>query len=636
MDFSFDQKATLASTPYKYSPLPLGKFFRYLILHPGGQHSPLRCSLSTSRLDIPAAPFEAISYVWGSNIRDHEILCDGFILRITANLHEVLQAFRLPHTPRNLWADSICIDQENADEKGSQVAAMGTIYSSAERVLIHISGDDEGNADSVVSLIKDVCVWIDRVIQTLGTPIPWDSFPPLKLGDAFTEDVRWHAVGELLYQPWFFRGWVSDVTHVELHILTLRQVVQEVALARDATLHWNQTKINWHQLMTTLCWLWLRGDMIYIEFDIEFPLIFVENYMRSHIHIARPFNPESRISRRLLVDCIVDSRNLGFSDSRDKIYAMLNLPFLDPESRIIERPDYASDLIDVFRSFATEHVRKTQSPEILNYVTMVHEAKLSWVPQWHSAGDVSLPLALTFPQSHLKSECRPHVKPTIIDGSILRARGVVFDVVHSTFDEIGDDCDDVPTTAMVITHLQEIWNSIESSGLPCPYEQKWLLEIFLRIVVTDKYSGTLSDWYNNLATVYLEILRSSLHPELLETHSWIKRAEPTDPKTFCTTAWAFMSNRKVILTQRGYIGLAPQATQAGDSCGIVFECRLPFILRKAGDGERFFCLGSTLIAGKRTTELDEGNNFKMNVLGSEESKDWTAWDDVVEQDIDIC
>jgi hypothetical protein len=207
--------------PYKYSPLPPGSFFRYLILYPGAKHSPLHCSLSVSPLDPPTAPFEAISYVWGSNDRDHTILCDKYMLYITANLYEVLQSFRLPDAPRNLWADSICIDQENVDEKGSQVAAMGEIYSSAERVLIQIGGDDEGNAKSVVSLIKDVCTWIDSVLPTLGTPIRWGSFPLSKPGDAFTEDVRWHAVRELLVQDWFYRGWVSDVTHAELHILTL-------------------------------------------------------------------------------------------------------------------------------------------------------------------------------------------------------------------------------------------------------------------------------------------------------------------------------------------------------------------------------------------------------------------------------
>jgi hypothetical protein len=139
-----------------------------------------------------------------------------------------------------------------------------------------------------------------------------------------------------------------------------------------------------------------------------------------------------------------------------------------------------------------------------------------------------------------------------------------------------------------------------------------------------------------VATVYTELLRGSLHPELLEAHSWIESAKPTDPQMFCTAAGASMFKRRLILTHRGYIGLASQATQVGDSCGIVFECRLPFVLRKAGDGESFFCIGSTFIAGKKMTEFDEGNDFKVNVLGSEESKDWTAWDDVVEQDIDIC
>jgi hypothetical protein len=207
-------------SPYKYPHLPEGDFFRYLVLHPGAQDEPLKCSLVVSPLGESTAQFEAISYVWGSNIKNHEIICDGHTLHITANLYEVLKTFRLRNEPRNLWADSICIDQENMEEKGSQVAAMGSIFHSAVRVLIHISGDDTGFAESVASLSKDVCAWIDSVIPTLGNPIPWDSFPECELDDPLTEDERWRGVGMLLAQPWFRRGWVIAL-YVVYHTLLI-------------------------------------------------------------------------------------------------------------------------------------------------------------------------------------------------------------------------------------------------------------------------------------------------------------------------------------------------------------------------------------------------------------------------------
>ena len=64
------------------------------------------------------APYEAISYVWGSNKRDQPILIDGKTLLITANLLDALGQVRLPDRPRVLWTDCICINQDNDLEKG--------------------------------------------------------------------------------------------------------------------------------------------------------------------------------------------------------------------------------------------------------------------------------------------------------------------------------------------------------------------------------------------------------------------------------------------------------------------------------------------------------------------------------------
>lgn len=86
------------TTAHHYEPLLHGNTFRYLSLDPGTGDEPLVCSLRVaSLLDDDAALFEAISYVWGSEVRDHEIICDGAMLNITTNLFEALEKSRLPH-----------------------------------------------------------------------------------------------------------------------------------------------------------------------------------------------------------------------------------------------------------------------------------------------------------------------------------------------------------------------------------------------------------------------------------------------------------------------------------------------------------------------------------------------------------
>lgn len=107
---------------YQYSQLSHGAnaedgghSIRYLVLHAGSADDPLECTLQT--VSMAEATYEAVSYVWGSDVRDQQIICDGRSLAITTNLFKVLKRVRQPDATRSIWADLICIDQDNLDEK---------------------------------------------------------------------------------------------------------------------------------------------------------------------------------------------------------------------------------------------------------------------------------------------------------------------------------------------------------------------------------------------------------------------------------------------------------------------------------------------------------------------------------------
>ncbi|KAK0727530.1 heterokaryon incompatibility protein-domain-containing protein [Lasiosphaeria miniovina] len=82
-----------------------------------------------------------ISDIWsfslaatGNDEKNQRILCNGERVRITANLRAALSRFRKPDQPRTLWADSICINQEDVGERFRQVSLMAQIYTKAETV----------------------------------------------------------------------------------------------------------------------------------------------------------------------------------------------------------------------------------------------------------------------------------------------------------------------------------------------------------------------------------------------------------------------------------------------------------------------------------------------------------------------
>jgi hypothetical protein len=75
--------------------------------------------------------FAALSYACGEPIRTHRVRCGQTHIPITQNLFDALLHVRHDNRPRLLWADGLCIDQENTEEKNHQVGMLHQIYSQA-------------------------------------------------------------------------------------------------------------------------------------------------------------------------------------------------------------------------------------------------------------------------------------------------------------------------------------------------------------------------------------------------------------------------------------------------------------------------------------------------------------------------
>ena len=120
---------------YQYSPLPSEECIRILELYPGHANDNIDCTLRQTELEN-APKYEAISYAWGDPANKVNVLCDGKIIMITQNLKDALLRLKLKDRSRIVWADAICIDQNDDVEKGSQVKLMKRIYGNATRVCV--------------------------------------------------------------------------------------------------------------------------------------------------------------------------------------------------------------------------------------------------------------------------------------------------------------------------------------------------------------------------------------------------------------------------------------------------------------------------------------------------------------------
>ena len=65
----------------------------------------------------------------------YEIICNGYPLSVTENLHHALLQLRQMADVQHLWIDAICINQSNLREREQQVSIMGDIIASAEVIV---------------------------------------------------------------------------------------------------------------------------------------------------------------------------------------------------------------------------------------------------------------------------------------------------------------------------------------------------------------------------------------------------------------------------------------------------------------------------------------------------------------------
>ncbi|EQB44486.1 hypothetical protein CGLO_16777 [Colletotrichum gloeosporioides Cg-14] len=123
---------------FEYVPLdPEKRQFRLLRLAPPSEDGIVsHLQLKTFSLD-EAPPYFCLSYVWGDPKRFIGVNCNGKMISVTGNLFHAIQTCFNRHPDAWLWADGICINQDDLAERSSQVLFMGAIYRNASMILAH-------------------------------------------------------------------------------------------------------------------------------------------------------------------------------------------------------------------------------------------------------------------------------------------------------------------------------------------------------------------------------------------------------------------------------------------------------------------------------------------------------------------
>ena len=147
------------SKRYHYQGLGPDRF-RLLRIHPM-RMSTISCEMFDASLDQPPQ-YVAISYAWGDPGDTQTISIGGTDVVVTTSLYGALNALRsCSGECVTVWADALCINQDNLEERSRQVKEMARIYTNATSIAVWL-GSEADESTVATRLIKTIA---DRFIQ---------------------------------------------------------------------------------------------------------------------------------------------------------------------------------------------------------------------------------------------------------------------------------------------------------------------------------------------------------------------------------------------------------------------------------------------------------------------------------------
>ena len=119
---------------------------RILQMNPGDENDQIQGSLRLLDLDTESSPqYECVSYVWGDIRSTTLAIINQEYITITRNLYDALRHIRSKTKVVTVWADALCIDQSNVDEKIHQAVLMAEIYRRCSKVYIWLGLPEAGS-----------------------------------------------------------------------------------------------------------------------------------------------------------------------------------------------------------------------------------------------------------------------------------------------------------------------------------------------------------------------------------------------------------------------------------------------------------------------------------------------------------
>jgi hypothetical protein len=572
-----------------YDALPDGHV-RLLEIHPGRRDVPMEMSIRPVQLsDSP--PYSALSYCWGGpTAKRMSVLCNGASVQITGSLFGALRTVRREDESRLLWADALCINQDDNDEKREQVMLMRDIYRRASRTVIWL-GEDHSQSRRALNWARAGTSKKSFYLQQLPV-VPFFK---------------------LLHRPWFRRIWI----------------VQEVAVSggQISILCGSSEPVPWASFVDGCNKIVQAQFGSYTGRLIGYPLMIEE--------ARRKFSTKGTGDEGLedLITTCSHYRRFEATDPRDKVYALRGLARGDALLDMIP-VDYNIAVDDLYRRVARVSLQMSGNLQVLSVNSSGTSGRQStgspdlpsWMPDWRLTDDVGsyftppdqsagpLPLRNFHATAH-------SVSKSVIsdDGKLLRVSGLLVDRIKavgktcpeprlrpkatyiSPFDMMRFGC-----RVMTVFFEAEEMGEVGSGGRYEPSAEP-LLDAFAKVIISghvvantdlDDDLAAFRDWHAGLTWFrvlhrlgafrygFISVVCLCVFAYLRTLAVGLFQGRSKLELSFSTKIISLMRGRKFVKTEGGFLGAASHAAETGDTVALLRGGRFPLVLRTEGSNWR--------------------------------------------------
>jgi hypothetical protein len=601
---------SVPETLYEHKKLRRPDNIRLFELQPGARVDPIKLRLyehDTSDMAAWDGHWEAMSYVWGDPTNTVAISYNDRSLNITVSLWKALGLLRYNSEPRVLWADAICINQKDVQEKSAQIPLMSRIYENASQVEACLGEDLDGIAPAAFFFIDEILgKFSEQAVLEHDDDFIYYTFG---MDDHFQRDLeKWTCLTLLTNSPLFHRAWI----------------IQELGLARATTLRMAGWKKDLKKLIACLegvsrtlpkiCQrLRLRTD------ELIQPYRYYSSWAVGKSSLRLPGRPD-------FLQVLYATRNYLASDPRDHIYALLGHPSarLDNGNLIIT-PDYTLEAPKIFTDFATAWIRHSKSLRILscvehdNYTTqgMSVTSQPSWAPTFlknYNQNPLGMEPFCTYAAATLIDE---HISIDS-DEAILKCRGVFVDKIEYYSDPIKPEyfveLEKGDTDPQYYHFVEELWDEMVLASSPpstiyCSPKEHLEALIMTLMAGSNGIRGlnfkTDMQVFERLYSSFVNVEDRPKHP-LGKAMESVEPSDDLDLEPLLTSAFAKATNRRFFRTEKGYFGLGPDVIRVGDRCCVLFGSQVPHILCQIPESAQYVLVGEAYING-----LMDGEAIKM-------------------------